>query len=166
MNINVQELEIVLKDTLSSLLGQPFGSQAFYILFAAGFIGLVCLGKLLNSWIGGSSRGFLGTTIGLVLPCVVAVTALAMAKIYVPEYITNPDLHQNAQLAVAAVLGVFTLLLITPFFLGTGVLKSATVFVFTLAAVLGIANFTAKGLESLTKGQETPQTTTAANYQD
>ena len=167
MHINTHQLEIILKSTLSSLVGHPVGSHEFNILVLAGLVGLAFFGKLLNTWVGGSSRGFIGTAIGLALPCAVGVMAFAMAKIYVPQYVGNPALHENVEFAVAIALGVFTLFLITPLFLGTGIIKSTLVFAISIAAAIGITHMTTKGVESFSKGQKNTQRSsrkTTANY--
>lgn len=144
----------VMMDIVRDLFFNIHSGPGQFAVFGAGLFALLFFGKFINSWVGGSDRGVFGTSIGLLLPLVVGIAAFAFARMNVQLFIQDPEWYAFTCVTIGIVVSLFFLFVITPFFLGTGLLKSLVVFGLSVAAMLCFLYLTKAGVGSFDQGKK------------
>lgn len=140
-------LELIEKN-YSYLIDTPIRSHAFWIITCGAVLCILLSSYILNKFIASSNRGFIPTFLGILIPLVVGLTLYSLAQIYSPLYFESAQIQRNLSFALGGISILLTLMLVTPFFLGTGFIKSFLVFSLTILLTFGTIRLTQSILTS------------------
>ena len=149
LEFDIDKLLNISRDIFFTIHEGPFQ----FIVFGIGLFALLFFGKLINSWVGGSERGIIGTSIGLLLPFIIGLFIFGLARLNMHQFVRDPELFAVISTSIGIFTSLLTLLLATPIFLGTTMLKSCLVFGLSVAIMLCALYLTKAGVDSYDVGK-------------
>lgn len=138
-----------------ALLGEPYGSPAFLILFIAFIIGFIFFGGLFSLVVSGKPRGLLWCTAGYMLPVFVAFFSYVLLDYFVPRLYFDTSKIDAIVYGATLAIGFFVLLFISPKLSQLGFFRTFLVFILAAGFTFMLMYLTIHGIKAFDQGRDT-----------
>jgi len=142
------EIRASVISTLESVIGYPYLTYEFNVVLGVVFAVLFIIGRVICSLLGGNSRGFILAGVAIFLPLAVALFVYAISPTLLNEWVPEKYLWEYTPIVISGAFGMLTLIIITPFVLGVGLIRAVLICLITIALAIA-AVYVTKNMTNL-----------------
>lgn len=125
LNFNLQSFREQLNELMDTM---SIPHEALWTILGISVFVSFTIGYLINKWIAGSTRGFLATGTGLMVPWFVGIGLFVLLHMNEGLFLEYPTWFLQLSILIATAAFFFTLGIITPLFLGVDFIRGLVVF--------------------------------------
>ena len=131
----------ILSDTLATYYPFEINSKEFTISVCLLCLGTVLVGKIITGLLCDSKRSLVMVFLGMSSPFILAIAGYTAIIIYVNPILPYDWMALVLKYSVAGLVAIFSIIFISPFFLGLGFIKSFFSMIFTYILTVALVSY-------------------------
>ena len=131
----------VLKDTIVTYYPFEINSKEFTVSVCLLCLGTVLVGKIITGLLCDSKRSLVMVFLGMSSPFILAIAGYTAIIIYVNPILPYDWMASILKYSVAGLIATFSIIFVSPFFLGLGFIKSFISMTFTYLLTIALVSY-------------------------
>ena len=131
----------ILSDTFLTYYPFKINSKEFTLSLCLLCLGTVLFGKIITGLLCDSKRGLIMVFLGMLNPFILAIAGYTATIIYINPFLPYDWMALVLKYSVAGLVAIFSIIFISPFFLGLGFIKSFISMTFTYLFTIALVSY-------------------------